>query len=571
MDAVVLLLLLWQLLGLGLVLQAWGRSRAGVEDVPPVAAPPPWSLRALAGLTLALVALRATLALLRPGRNVDEFQYAAQAAWARLSGESLFELPWGFRGHAGLYLLGGEDPFALVDVLTSLAAGATAFLLGLALLRAGRGVAAALLTAACYGLGALNYEGLTSNAEAWANLALAGWVVLRLGVAPAGPEGGWRRPLLAGACLGAAFVMKEQAALFVLAEAFVGALELGQDRAPGRLARQARRSGAAALGCLAVLGAWFLGYLLHGRLDDYLGFLLSWGADAGAPGGGPVPAGAGAGEEGGEGELPLGLRLLAGLLPLLGSPVGWLGLAHLGRLVVEVRRLGTPARRLEAGLAGLAVCGLVAASLGLRWFGHYFLLTLPGLAPLAALLAVEGVHTLRDGLRPATRRPRSGPLLGATGLLLAGALVFTVLQTGRLLNNPSFAQGYSLDPGGPRERVQGVGLALDRLLPPREPILVWGWRPEVYAAARRPPASSSVGGTRPDLARVLEEVARTRPAAVVIPGEHGLGGREDDPFALERHPPLLEWLVREGYLAHGVRAHGYTILFRPDVVEEGAR
>ena len=102
-------------------------------------------------------------------------------------------------------------------------------------------------------------------------------------------------------------------------------------------------------------------------------------------------------------------------------------------------------------------------------------------------------------------------------------------------------------------------------VPPGQPILVWGWRPEIYLAAERPPATRYVGGvTARKRDALLDLGTLTPPAAVVLPGEHGVGGAA--PFALERHPELEAWLLDAGYVrTPPEHLAGYTVWWRPDL------
>ena len=94
-------------------------------------------------------------------------------------------------------------------------------------------------------------------------------------------------------------------------------------------------------------------------------------------------------------------------------------------------------------------------------------------------------------------------------------------------------------------------------------MFVWGWRPELYLAAGRHPASRHVCGLTATKAEALEDLRRERPPVVVLAGERGLCWQEDyDPYALEHHPDLVAWLRAEGYAIAG-EVEGFVILCRP--------
>ena len=67
-----------------------------------------------------------------------------------------------------------------------------------------------------------------------------------------------------------------------------------------------------------------------------------------------------------------------------------------------------------------------------------------------------------------------------------------------------------------RAELNAVGNWLRAGTPKDAPILVWGWRPELYLLADRHPATRYVGGVTATKAHVLEDLDRLPPPSVVI-------------------------------------------------------
>jgi MFS family permease len=473
------------------------------ESLPRESSPPApiprvaWQYLVLTGVTATW--MRALAASQRVERSVDEYQYAASAAFARHSGESLAATSQIVRPHSALYLL-AEDPMALVDTLTSLAVGVTAILLGWIALRATRRARPAVCVALTYVLGSLPCEGLSSNAEPWVAIWLAGWLVLRS--RPPQEANRFRDDLAAGVCLGLAAITKEQALVFVVLEPL---LALALPQRSGRV----RRVATAALGAMlpaAVYAGW---YVSTGWLGEFLHLAIGWGAALGEP-------------------LTTSRRgwaaLPAGLAPLLAGPVGVLGVVGLCR---SLRR--DDAATVAAAL-GLAV-GVVAASLGLRWFTHYLWLPLPFLA----FLAGASLDRALTDLRPPRRR--------WAVVTLAVAALAAALQVRTLVREPSRLNGYGVRTDEPYAYL--LDLALDRWLPGDAPVLVWGWRPEVYYLTGRPPATRYRVNFLLDAppASLLSDLETYRPGAVILPGPHDLAyDAPTAPYELDKHPELLSWI-----------------------------
>lgn len=512
------------------------RRERGPEGEP--GPPYPLAPRALLGLALLALAggaLRAWVAIGRAERNVDEEQYAALGAFVRRAHESVFTSQWVVRPHMGLFGL-ADPPYPLVDAITSLVLAAGAWLLGLMLLRArGRLLPAALVVPLTL-WGCVPFEGLTSNAEPYALLGLCAWAAVRLPVWRA-PETTWRA-LGAGVCLGAAFVGKEQALPFVLAEAL---LALPRARAAPRPLRAfAVSQGLAAAGFLAPVGLLLLAFAWHGQLGDHLRVTLLWGTAAGSPG----SFADGERHSGGVGWFLACAPLALALLP--SSPVTLLGLL---RGLVPWPRGGQEAR-LRAGLLVFALVGVAITCIGMRWLRHYFLLVVPALAPLAALRLSEAWDDLR-----ARRRGLANVCL-ALGLGLAA-----LYEHSKLVQFPHVS-GLS---GGlkPPERAALAAIAshLRATVPADQPIFVHGWRPELYAAAGRAPSSRFVGGCVPPDEGVIADLERWPPAAVVVAGPAGLRLGPGDLYDLSLHPALREWLLARGY--RHARAIGPYLVLSP--------
>ena len=88
----------WLSLGVLVLADALARRKQ-----PPAEGTPPeknrWIAPAIAGLGVFLGLARIPFALSRESRNVDEVMYAATAAFARDTGQSLFSWGWNLHGH----------------------------------------------------------------------------------------------------------------------------------------------------------------------------------------------------------------------------------------------------------------------------------------------------------------------------------------------------------------------------------------------------------------------------------------------------------------------------------------
>jgi hypothetical protein len=522
-------LAIWTLFGAGALLFAialgdrWAR-----QQVPPSPAPGPPArpLLTLALIALACAALRIPWAAGRTLRNTDEHWYAVTAEFGSATGEGVFATPTVLRGIVFAHGLGG---FAFVDLLTSLLVGATGFLLGLACWRALGRARAAWLCPPLYALGVLPHEGLSSNSELYVAFCLAAWLCARLGhpdreLLPRAP----RRLLLSGACLGAAALAKEQAIPFLLLEPLATLVELRRQGAWNGRAF-VRDSALAAAGYWIPLTLYLAGFAWAGTLGTFCERILDWGTTGGHANAFHVSE-----------DLPLDMALLefmAANFALYLNPVGLLGLAGALRAALEAGRLGEAQARFSLALAAALLGALGVIAIGFHWLPHYFVLAFPALVPLAALRLADLPFEVR---RKKLRVPAS--------LLVGLVLLVGVRQVDALIGYPRLATGASLDEAA-ASRLERLAQAVDARAP-EGPLLVWGWRPEVYTASQRVPATRYRVNwlLRVPNEAILADLERYPPAAVVLPhGEGILYSPEDDPFALRRHPQLADWLVRHGY------------------------
>ncbi|MEZ6185209.1 MAG: hypothetical protein R3F62_09395 [Planctomycetota bacterium] len=526
-------------------LGAVGALLAGAGEGPRADADRRRAVWTLAATGLGLALLRALFAASRLTRSVDEYGYLSMARHADAQGLGPFDLPW-LRLHQLLYSLDGGRSFWLADVLTSAAVGLSGVLLGWLVWRWTHDRGASVATAALYVLGLLPFHGLSSNAEPWANLGLALYLVVRLN--PTGSPTSAVRCLRAGAALGLAALAKEQAAVFVLVEPV--ALAFLAPRAGVRVL--ARGLACAAAGWWIAVGAFGLLWWVLGDPAPYLERLHGFALGAGAPETGVTQVQ----ELERYTTLPRYLRYGALVVERLGIPLlanAVLVLAAWGALA---QRRAAP--RLVAGLVALAAVGLLTASIGLRWSLHYFMLLLPAAAPLAGL-----------ELRALLARARGGPRLrrvGATATLGAG--IALALGTGWLLvSDPSLATG-SVSDRATRTQRRALAHRLQAITAPDAPVFVAGWRPELYVLADRAPASPAVSGGILALDDVLVDLERTPPAAVVLVGGIALPsfrcseGRVWEVHTasdlLSQDPAFLAWLDAQGYARH----RGLPILIR---------
>jgi hypothetical protein len=511
----------------------------GAQRAPRVAARPlvarrprpgsPWPERVgLLAVLLGTAALRLRLLDVPLERDEGEFAYMAQLI---LRGEVPYlaahnmKLPGVYYAYAGILALFGESVAAIHAglLLLNLAAIALVHRLARCLLdRTG-----ALVAAAAYALLSLDPSvlGLAAKGEHFLVVpVLAGVLLLRA------PGPGVGRVAVAGLLLGAAVVMKQHAAAFVL---FGGLWLLAGG---GRRDTTAWRTPLAtvlvfaaaaalpfALTCAAIAAA--------GAFTPFWFWTVTYARQYATL----LPLDVAAGQ--------LGRQVVA---MLVAAPGCWL-LAAVG---LAAPLWDAPARR-GAWFVGLfAACSFLAVVPGLRFSEHYFIQVLPA----AALLAGTGAETL-------VRRARSAPV--ATALRAAVLLVPVAL---------SLVQGrahlFLLSPAGVARAVYGANpfpeaIAVGRYLRehsrPEERVAVIGSEPEIYFYARRRAAVSymytyPLTEAQPFARRMQEDMIaqleRERPRLLVLVNV-------DTSWSLRPDSPrlLMEWAeraVNTDYRAAGV-------------------
>jgi Dolichyl-phosphate-mannose-protein mannosyltransferase len=299
------------------------------------------------------------------------------------------------------------------------------------------------------------------NHETWMTLPVAGAFALLL---PRRDRVGSARIVAAGALLGVAWLMKQQAAAFGLGAVAWLALEK-----PFDARRFGRNLALLALGSVTPLAItavvwWTKGGLepmLHdlrpGRLSSYvgapdLGDMLAWAWRR-------------------------GLRFLAG---------GWPALLGVGAALVAWRRLGEPTRNLARLLFFLGAA-VVAVASGTRFFSHYFII-------LAAPLALAGGYGV--GRLARIEAPRAARIVLV--VFLFAATPFAVRH--ELAQAATFAAGHALDAPAMKRFVardldlehrvndrafQRLGRYLAENTTADETIYVWPYHPQIYFWADR--------------------------------------------------------------------------------------
>jgi len=242
------------------------------------------------------------------------------------------------------------------------------------------------------------------------------------------------------------------------------------------------------------------------------------------------------------------LRHSTGLLGYVGYNLAFFILA-----VVAVKRRSPESRWMLFWL----LASFVGAAAGRRFYGHYFIQLLP---PLAILSAV--------GLRQLTEQLRSAPNLRvralAAILLLSAAVSFYRFQeravvfawdtlTGKPISERWLLTRFNRD-------IHDIAGYIDTHTAPQDPIFVWGFKPEIYYASKRPLASRYLsfvpltGWTHGMPAALdfsaqsqwvlgrkllLEDLERSRPPYIVdMASVHDFGMNH----AMENYPDLRDYL-----------------------------
>jgi len=483
---------------------------------------PKWALAALLGISLLLGLARIPFALQRLGRNVDEFDYAARAAFILDSGESVFTLPGRYRLHTALYLFGGDSPFAFVDTITSLITGVTAFLLGWTVYKVTRRIGPAILTLLSYVLGLIPFEGLSSNAEPYVNFCLALYLFIRFASRAEQGQIGKLRRVSAGAALGLAFVMKEHAITFILIEPAVEIIEMVYRRAKdGVIKTFLVHQALAAAGFWIPLGLYLMGYAMNGRLGVYFHGLVAFGMAGGST------------ERAGSWSIGIESlqRLVEGLFPLWSRPYGYFSLACLLSLIFQSGKRARQDFPFVGSLAFMSLIAVCTISIGYRFFSAYFILAAVPMAPLMGIRIMDAIHEVKSSN---VRTP-------IAIFLIVGALI-TLDSAAAIWSGSVRIDGQSMDMLT-EAKVKQISRIVRESTPEDEPILVWGWRQEVYYYSQRVPACSFTGGWVPDIEKIIPELDKRMPSAVVFPGSRGSNASMGkDVYEIKNFPLLRRWL-----------------------------
>ena len=493
-----------------------------------------------------VLAVRAVAAITRSGRSVDEAAAAAFAEFLRSTGEGLFSRPWVFRGFVGVYLIGSlDDPFTRVEIVTSAVVALTGVLIGLTALSLGCrwwGGAAAVVA---YALGILCFEGLSSNKEPYANLFIAAYLLVRLRPG----DMTLNRAFLSGLCLGGAVVAKEQTVVLGLVEPIVVIWQFIRGEGP-RLSRGLAHITLMAMGAAILPSLILCGFALHGQLGGLITVIRDWAVSAGSPFGSLRAFD------------PTGGRVapitwFRAYLPLWRTPVTLAGVAELIALTVDPRRgkgAGLP-------LVAIGALSLAMISIGQRWFGHYYMLAVP----ILTLLFVLWVSELPSALGAPGRRV----FALALGVFMLWGLTAAVRDMRHPELRRSRMDGIFVWPAQQRPFQHAAAFLRERI-PGGQRIMVWGWQPQLYIAARRSPVTRMVDPSLGTARDVLEDLNRYGPpAAVVLPGpQHfGVPTQAEVVYALSRHPEIARWLTEHHYVPALLPAQAgrYVILLRPDL------
>jgi hypothetical protein len=359
---------------------------------------------------------------------------------------------------------------------------------------AGRAAAVAFVLA---GSAYIEKDMLATNTEVLMNLPLAGafWLL-------AANPGGDRRGavVLAGILFGSAVLFNLKAA--AAAPALLAAVSLPMRR--GVFARAAL----AAVGGAAPILAALLYFQACGALSD----AWFWNVEMNLKyAGAGVPLGLAAVRRGIVYGYPRLLLFVLATLPL------WIAAAAgVPEGLRDIRR------RPATLVALLWLAGsLSAACLGGRFYGHYFIPVLP---PLAWLAASPLARLLAEAERGRRRTLRAATVL----LLVLPVAAFTVAGWVRI------ARG---DLDGLRPEVEAVASTVRSLTAPGDRIFVWGYWPQLYYYARRPPATrfvyaQTLAGYVPGHPDSLDPTADTRHYVI---SDHWRLWSED----MQRHPAEL--------------------------------
>lgn len=521
----------------------------------------------------------------------DECQFASHAAYLVANDLSAFETPYGPVYSVWIYaqLARWFGPYEMWPVRCFVAGLCLAVaLLVYAIVQRSTNRSYAALAGILFITLANWFEGLAANREwfavPWLLLGLK-WYLDSMSPASSRPA---RLLVLAGVCGGLAFWFKEQSAYLL----FVIPLDLlyraiASRELPDSLVKLFFYS----VGALGGLVALMLPLAYHGTLDDHLaGFVQFHSEYVGTSSHWAIVA-----------RLNHLWHHFYELLPFRGLfVVGYVMAAAVGLRSVGRLRNQTPEQpwcdSTWRVLSIYLVCSMVAIRAGERYFPHYYVYLLPGLAGLTAggvatvvdqvrrgrhrtfslilavLLAIDLLHfisspTLRmvqaiaigvlgiclAGL--AWTRARPLPWMdGAWGLFLIAAMAcsFVPLVARSTFWQPS-AQQIDRNAVDFSELVDHLTIRAG----PGDRLYVWGWRPELYVLTRMTPASQFTAATlimgdvtdpaRPSHAYnrryaeiLMSDLRRERPRFIVDAWLRSLMGAV---YRLERFPPLEQFLA----------------------------
>ena len=168
-----------------------------------------------------------------------------------------------------------------------------------------------------------------------------------------------------------------------------------------------------------------------------------------------------------------------------------MSLLGLGALAFGLARpRGTSPEKIATALAAL---GLTASLvLGLRWFGHYFLLAMPFWSLLGGLAAAAWTAPAR---RPAVAVAAAAVLLAGLGWEVADRQPRRGLgRAWHLVRGPAVVSDPTTWPGADR-MYAGLGRFLRSRAAPGDRAFVWGMRPHAYAMSGLIPSTRFVIGT----------------------------------------------------------------------------
>ncbi|HEX5043917.1 MAG TPA: hypothetical protein VFV75_13485 [Candidatus Polarisedimenticolaceae bacterium] len=434
-------------------------------------------VRALRLATLAVLAgvlaLSVVPSLTSQVDDMDVLIYAAAAARANAEHALPYVAAWVEKGplamawYQALDAVFGRYPMGAIALSVLLFhALATAGVYGCGRLLGGP--RAALWAAALYAV-AVGSVGGTLNTEvpAAAMAALAWWAWLR--------PGGLRRAALAGLLASAAALSRQNAgALWPLM--LLGELLRWRDGSL-TLRRAGYRALAVTAGFLSPVLAVVLVYAAAGALDLLAFCVYGYNAHIYVAATRVTAARLAA--------IPVDLwRNFFALSPTMSS----LGLAALAAGLARPRSLSP-----EKVATALAAVGLTASLvLGLRWFGHYFLLAMPFWSLLGGLTA--GALTAR-GKRPAVALAAAAVIVAGSSWEVASREPRRGLGRAlRLLRGPAVVADPTTWPGANRTYA-ALGRFLRARAGPGDRAFVWGMRPHAYVLSGLVPSTRFVIGT----------------------------------------------------------------------------